>query len=395
MLTKSPSAPDLAQALVAFVREQYQTEDFIPLHAPTLGPAEARAVAEAVESGMISTVGAQVGVFEAQLAEFTGAAHVIATINGTAALHLGLLGVGLEPGEEVLTQALTFVATASAIRYCNAEPVFLDVDRATMGLSPDAVAAFLNTHADRDDSGAVINKTTRRRIRACLPMHTNGHVGEITRLAEICDAWGLALVEDAAEALGSWRDGLHAGRTGRCGTLSFNGNKIISTGQGGAVMTDDVDLAARIRHLAATAKQPHPWRYVHDEVGYNYRLPALNAALGTAQLTRLPEFLNNKRALAQAYITWFDSRGLTPVREPDGASSNYWFNAFLADGLTARDTVLEVTNAQGVMTRPLWDLLQTLPAYRNHHAADLSNSQWLYERLVNVPSSPVMWEVTE
>lgn len=382
-------AYEIADALVAFVRERYRTEDFIPLHAPTLGPAEARAVAEAVESGMISTVGPQVGTFEAQLAEFTGAAHAVATINGTAALHLGLLAVGLEPREEVITQALTFVATANAIRYCGADPIFVDVDRDTMGLSPEALLAFLKAYADRDDSGAVINKTTRRRIRACLPMHTNGHVGQINRLAEICDHWGLALIEDAAEALGSWRDGLHAGRTGRCGTLSFNGNKIISTGQGGAVITDDVNIASRIRHLAATAKQPHGWRYTHTEIGYNYRLPALNAALGSAQLARLPGFLDNKRILAQDYISWFEGRGITPIREPDGASSNFWFNAFLTDGNDARDIILERTNAQGVMTRPLWDMLNTLPAFRHHQAADLSNSQWLYERMVNVPSSPI------
>jgi perosamine synthetase len=390
MLTKPASDQALAEALVAFVRAQFGTDAFIPLHAPTLGVAEARAVAEVVESGMISTVGAQVGAFEAKLAEYTGAAHVIATINGTAALHLALIAIGLKPGEEVITQALTFVATANAIRYCAADPIFVDVDRSTMGLSPDAVEAFLDTHADRDNSGAVINKTTRRRIRACLPMHTNGHIGEITRLAEICDKWGLELVEDAAEALGSWRDGLHAGRKGRCGTLSFNGNKIISTGQGGAVMTDDAEVASRIRHLAATAKQSHPWRYIHDEVGYNYRLPALNAALGIAQMGRLPRFLASKRALATAYIDWFEEMGVTPVREPAGGCSNYWFNAFLADGPAARDTVLEATNAQGVMTRPLWDLLHTLPAFAGEGGAEVPNSVWLYERLVNVPSSPVM-----
>lgn len=388
MLTKT-NAQELAGALLAFVREQYQTDSFIPLHAPTLGAAEARLVAKTVESGMISTVGPQVGAFEAQLAEYTGAAHVMATINGTSALHLGLLAVGVEPGDEVITQALTFVATANAIRYCNAEPVFLDVDRATMGLSPDALERFLNEHADRDDSGTAINKTSRRRIRACLPMHTNGHIGDVTRLADICDRWGLTLVEDAAEALGSWCDGKHAGRSGRCGTLSFNGNKIISTGQGGALITDDSALAGRIRHLAAVAKQSHAWRYMHDEVGYNYRLPALNAALGTAQLARLPEFLEKKRALAEAYIAWFESYGVEPVREPAKTLSNYWFNAFLTDGLDERDTVLQITNEHGVMTRPLWDPLNKLPPFRSCQTDSLECTQWLYQRLVNVPSSPV------
>lgn len=390
MLANSASTRDLSRALADFVRAQYQTNDFIPLHAPTLGSAEARAVAEVVEGGMISTVGPQVGAFEAQLADYTGAAHVIAMINGTAALHLGLLGVGLAPGEEVITQALTFVATANAIRYCNAEPVFVDVDRGSMGLSPDALQAFLDAHAARDDNGAAINKISRRRIRACLPMHTNGHVGEIKRIAEICDRWGIALVEDAAEALGSWRDGIHAGRTGRCGTLSFNGNKIIATGQGGAVITDDAELAARVRHLAATAKQPHPWRYTHNEVGYNYRLPALNAALGIVQLARLPQFLESKRELAEAYIAWFENIGIEPVREPSGACSNYWFNAFFAVDLTARDNILKFTNERGVMTRPLWDMLQTLPAFGGCRTDSLHNTCWLYERLVNVPSSPIL-----
>lgn len=377
-----------ADDLVAFVRKLYATEDFIPLHVPTLGSAEARAVADVVEGGMISTVGARVAEFEAGLAAFTGAAHAVATINGTAALHLALRGVGVGPGDEVITQALTFVATANAIRYCGADPVFLDVDRDTMGLSADAVEAFLEEHTKTGPDGAPINRATGRTIRACLPMHTNGHPGDMERLAAVCARWGLPLVEDAAEALGSIRDGRHTGLAGRCGTLSFNGNKIISTGQGGAIITDDADLAQRLRHLAATAKCSHPWRYAHDEVGYNYRLPALNAALGVVQLERLPSLLASKREIAESYIAWFEARGLTPFREPQGARASYWFNAFLTHSPEERDTVLTRTNEQGVMTRPLWDPLNTLPPYRTCQCGPLPNTQWLYERIVNVPSTP-------
>ena len=388
-MTKKPtSVEETADDLVAFVRELYATEDFIPLHVPTLGSAEAQAVAKVIEGGMISTVGAHVGEFEAGLAEFTGAKHAVAMINGTAALHLALRGVDVGPGDEVITQALTFVATANAISYCGANPVFLDVDRDTMGLSAKTVEAFLKETAAEGPDGVAVNRRTGRPIRACLPMHTNGHPGDMERLSEVCARWGLPLVEDAAEALGSLRDGRHTGLVGRCGTLSFNGNKIISTGQGGAIITDDADLAHRLRHLAATAKCSHPWRYQHDAVGYNYRLPALNAALGIAQLERLPALLESKREIAKAYITWFEARGLTPVREPQGARANYWFNAFLTDSPEARDTVLARTNEQGVMTRPLWDPLNTLPPYRTCQCGPIPNTQWLYERLINVPSTP-------
>jgi perosamine synthetase len=388
MQTPPGAAEALADDLVAFVRQLYATDAFIPLHVPILGKAEAQAVAQVVESGMISTVGECVGDFEAGLVKATGAAHAIATINGTAALHLALKGVGVGPGDEVITQALTFVATANAVRYCGADPVFIDVDLDTMGLSADAVEAFLAEHAEVGPDGTPINGTTGRPIRACLPMHTNGHPGDMERLGAVCERWGLPLVEDAAEALGSYRNGRHAGLSGRCATLSFNGNKIISTGQGGAIITDDAELARRLRHLAATAKKSHPWRYEHDEIGYNYRLPALNAALGVAQLDRLPELLASKREIAQAYIAWFEARGLIPIREPENASANFWFNAFLTDSPEARDTVLARTNAQGVMTRPLWDPLNTLPPYKTCQYGPLPNTQWLYERLVNVPSTP-------
>lgn len=388
-MTQSASSPEqLADDLVTFVRGLYATEDFIPLHVPTLGQREARAVAEVVAGGMISTVGASVGEFERSLAAFTGAEHAIALINGTAALHLALCGVGVGSGDEVITQALTFVATANAISYCGAVPVFLDVDRDTMGLSAEAVEAFLHATAEHGADGVPVNRVTGRPIRACLPMHTNGHPGDMERLAAVCARWGVTLIEDAAEALGSFRGERHAGLAGRCGTLSFNGNKVISTGQGGAIITNDAELAQRLRHLAATAKRSHPWRYEHDAIGFNYRLPALNAALGIAQLERLPALLDSKREIADAYITWFEARGLTPIREPQGAKANYWFNAFLTESSEARDIVLARTNEQGVMTRPLWNPINTLQPYRTCQCGPLPNTQWLYERLVNVPSTP-------
>lgn len=382
------AAEKLSADLTSFVRSLYDTEEFIPLHIPLLGVKEAKAVAGAIESGMISTVGPQVGEFEEKLKELTGAGYVVASVNGTAALHLALITADVKPGDEVITQALTFVATANAISYCGAEPVFLDVDRGTMSLCPDAVAAFLDENAERSDNGAVINKRSGRRIAACLPMHTNGHPGDMLRLAEVCAKWDLPLIEDAAEALGSFRDGKHAGRVGRVATLSFNGNKIISTGQGGAVITDDAELAGRIRHIAAVAKEQHPWRFQHDQIGYNYRLPALNAALGIAQLERLPAFLESKRILAQEYTKWFEAQGLEPVREPEGAKSNFWFNAFFTEGAKMRDAVLEATNKAGVMTRPFWDPMNTLRQYQHCHCDELTNTKWLFDRLINVPSTP-------
>lgn len=378
-----------AEDLVAFVRTLYGTSDFIPLHAPRFDARDVEYVREAVESGFVSTVGRHVTEFEQAVMAYTGAAHAVATVNGTSALHAALLVAGVQPGEEVITQSITFVATCNAIRYCTAEPVFVDIEAATLGMAPESLLAFLEAHAERRDDGLCWNRTTGRVIRACVPMHNGGHPVRIDHIAGICQEWGLVLVEDAAESLGSFYQGRHTGRTGALAALSFNGNKILTTGGGGMILTDDVALAERARHLTTTAKQPHPYLYQHDEVGFNYRLPALNAALGCAQMEKLPDYVERKRALALRYGEWFDARGVPFVREPEGARSNYWFNAFLAEDRAQRDALLAYTNAEGVMTRPLWTPMHSLPIYTGCQRTELPVSESLESRLVNVPSSVI------
>ena len=381
--------PQFPAALVAFVRAQFGTNHFIPLHAPRFDGRDVEYVREAVESGFVSTVGKHVAQFEQAVMAYTGAGHAVATVNGTSALHVALLVAGVQPGHEVITQSITFVATCNAIRYCGAEPVFVDVERATLGMAPESLQAFLEAHAERRDDGLCWNRTTGRVIRACVPMHNGGHPVRIDRIAAICQEWGLVLVEDAAESLGSFYRGQHTGRTGLLAILSFNGNKILTTGGGGMILTDDETLAARARHLTTTAKLPHPFLYQHDEVGFNYRLPALNAALGCAQMEKLPDYVERKRALALRYAEWFEAHGVAFVREPEGARSNYWFNAFLAEDRAERDALLAYTNAEGVMTRPLWTPMHTLPMYSRCQRSELPESEWLEARLVNVPSSVI------
>lgn len=376
-----------AQALVGAIRTLYTTDTFIPLHEPRFGPRDSEHVLAALESGFVSSVGRHVDDFEAALCDFTGARFAVATVNGTAALHVALLLGGVRADEEVITQSITFVATCNAIRYCGAHPVFVDIERATLGLSPESLAAFLNDHAEIRDDGLCWNRDTGRVIRACVPMHTCGHPARSDRIAQVCADWNLVLVEDAAESLGSFYQGRHTGRYGQVAVLSFNGNKIITTGGGGMILTDDEALAQRARHLTTTAKQPHPYRFLHDEVGFNYRLPAINAALGCAQMEALPDYLTQKRELANGYARWIEGTDRVFVWEPAGAVSNYWLNAFLARNAEERDFILEYTNARGVMTRPLWTPMHELAPYRGCQRADLPNSAWVEARLVKIPSS--------
>ncbi|CAD6875079.1 LegC family aminotransferase [Methylomonas fluvii] len=373
---------------IRLVREIYQTEQFIPLHEPRFAGNEKQYLLDVIDSTFVSSVGPYVSQFETKIAEYTGAKHAIATVNGTAALHIALLLAGVQPGEEVITQAVTFVATCNAIHYCGAEPVFVDVDASTLGLSPAALAGFLEQFCEHRDDG-VYNKTSGKRIAACLPMHTFGHPCDLAGLIRVCDGYGIPLVEDAAEALGSRLNGRHCGTFGKLGVLSFNGNKIITTGGGGMILTDDADLARRAKHLTTTAKLPHAWKFEHDQVGYNYRMPNLNAALGLAQLEQLPDFVERKRALARRYLDWAQASGAHFVEEPAGTHANYWLNALLLDDLTQRDTFLEFSNTRGVMTRPLWELMSDLPMYKHCQRDGLRQSRQLAERLVNVPSSVV------
>jgi aminotransferase in exopolysaccharide biosynthesis len=307
-------------------------------------------------------------------------------MNGTAALHIALKLAGVLSGDLVVTQSLTFVATCNAIAYCSAEPLFVDVDRHTLGLSPAALDAWLTEHALIDDHGDCRTCVGQRRIRACLPMHTFGHPVELDALIAVCERWHLILIEDAAESLGSYYKGRHTGNFGKIGVLSFNGNKIMTTGGGGMLLTDE-DIGKRAKHLTTTAKIPHPYEFVHDEVGYNYRLPNLNAALGCAQLEQLPAFLASKRTLAARYIEFFKDSDLQPIVEPVGCRSNYWLNGVICQDGAQRDALLKATNDAGVMTRPIWALMTRLPIYANALRGPLDNAEWLEARVVNLPSS--------
>lgn len=372
-------------ALVDCVRAIHG-DGFIPLHRPVFAGNEKAYLADCIDSNFVSSVGVRVVEFEERIAAFTGAKHAIATVNGTAALHVALLLVGVERGDEVITQALTFIATCNAIDYAGARPVFVDVDRDTLGMGAAALEAFLAEHVEVRD-GRAWNRSTGRRIGACLPMHTFGHPVRIGRIAELCASHGIPLVEDAAESLGSYVGATHTGNAGLLATLSFNGNKIITTGGGGMIVTNDSDLAKRAKHLTTTAKIPHPYEFVHDEVGYNYRLPNLNAALGCAQMEQLPGFLAVKAAIARRYASFCAEHDIAFVGAREGTTPNFWLNAIVLDSLAERDAFLAWSNAQGVMTRPIWRLMIRMPMYADCQHDGLANSLWLEERVVNLPSS--------
>lgn len=376
-------------SLIRFIREQYCTDEFIPLHAPVFVGREREYVADTIESTFVSSVGGYVDRFERDVAAYTKSPRAVATVNGTAALHIALQLAGVQPGDLVITQPLTFVATCNAITYCNAEAIFIDVDRDTLGLSPAALTAWLEEHAQLDDGGRCRTRVDGRIIRACVPMHTFGHPADLDGLVDVCKTWNLVLVEDAAESLGSLYRGRHTGTFGRLGTLSFNGNKIITTGGGGMILCDEV-LAARAKHLTTTAKKPHPFEYVHDELGYNYRLPNLNAALGCGQLEQLDDFVARKRKLASRYAAHLKDSDLHFVAEPAGCRSNYWLNAVVCTNRQQRDALLSICNKQGVMARPIWTLMNHLSMYANCRRGELSNAEWLEARVVNLPSSVTM-----
>jgi aminotransferase in exopolysaccharide biosynthesis len=372
--------------LLDFIRDEYRTSDFIPLHAPVFAGNEQAYVADTIESTFVSSVGAYVDRFEKDMASYTGSRSAVAAVNGTAALQIALMLAGVQRGELVITQPLTFVATCNAISYCGAEPVFVDVDRETLGLSPNAVDEWLEKNASLDDDGLCRAKVDGTVIRACLPMHTFGHPADLDGLLSVCSKWNLALVEDAAESLGSHYRGRHTGTFGLAGTLSFNGNKIITTGGGGMILSG-TELGRRAKHLTTTAKKSHPYEYVHDEVGYNYRLPNINAALGCAQLEQLESFVARKRGLASRYAACLGGSSLQFISEPAECRSNYWLNAAVCEDREHRDAVLAATNEQGVMTRPIWALMTALPMYAHCARGKLENAEWLEARVVNLPSS--------
>lgn len=363
----------------------------LPLHEPSFAGNEWAYVKDCIDTGWVSSVGSYVTRFEEQLAELCGVPHAVAVMNGTAALHVALLLAGVRPGDEVLVPALTFVATANAVAFCGAVPHFVDSDLATLGLSPAALADWLEATGERRD-GACFNRRTGRRIAAVVPMHVFGHPVDMDALADVARSWSLPVVEDAAEALGSRYKGRPCGSLGRVAALSFNGNKVVTTGGGGAVLTADPELARRARHLTTTAKLPHAWAYEHDAVGFNYRLPNLNAALGCAQLERLPDFVERKRALAAHYRAAFQNvPGVAMVDEPADCRSLFWLNAILLPDRAARDAVLAACHADGLLVRPAWGLMHRQPMYAAAPNAPLPVAEELEARMVCLPSSPGLY----
>ena len=372
---------------VDFIRETFNApEAFIPLHEPRFIGNERKYVLDAIDSTFVSSVGHYVDKFEQSMAEITGARFAIATVNGTAALHICLILAGVKSEDEVILQPLTFVATANAVAYTGAHPVFVDIDKHTLGMSPEKLDFFLSANAELRN-GACYNKNTGRRISACVPMHTFGFSCTIDSIADICRNWQIPLVEDAAESLGSYYKGTHTGNFGLLSSFSFNGNKTVTCGGGGAIITNDEQFAKRAKHITTTAKVPHKWEYVHDEIGYNYRMPNLNAAVACAQLEILPSFLANKRELALLYKEFFADKDAAFMFEQGNTVANYWLNTILLSDKEQRDQFLEYTNSKKVMTRPAWQLMNRLTMFNGCETGDLSNAEWVVERLVNIPSS--------
>ena len=370
---------------VAFAKSIFG-DDFIPLHRPVFQGNERQYLIDCIDSNFVSSIGKKVTEFEEKVAEFTGSKYAIATVNGTAALHVAIELAGVKPGDEVISQALTFIATCNAINYAGAKPLFIDVDPDTMGLSPTALERFLEENTEKRASGT-FNKTSGNRISACVPMHTFGFPCRIAEIAAICAYWNIALIEDAAESLGSYVGNCHTGTFGAMATLSFNGNKVITTGGGGMIITDDAELAKKAKHITTTAKVPHPYEFVHDEIGYNYRMPNLNAALGCAQIERLDEFLAVKTQIAEQWHDFFYDRDIEFVRAINGNNANHWLNSIILDSKSDRDEFLKVTNKSGVMTRPIWTLMSKLAMFKDCQTDGLKNSLWLADRVVNIPSS--------
>ncbi len=362
------------------------TKDFIPLHEPRFRGNEKTYLLDTIDSTFVSSVGAYVDRFEEQMQNITKAQKAVAVVNGTAALQVALRLAGVQKGDEVITQALTFVATANAIAYNNATPIFLDVDLDTMGLSPKAVGQFLEEYGELRDDGCY-NKTTGNRIAACLPMHTFGFPVHLDELLTICNKRNIPVVEDAAESLGSYYKGQHTGTLGLMGAFSFNGNKIVTSGGGGAIVSNNENLGDKAKYLTTTAKKPHPYEFYHDELGYNYRMPNLNAALACAQLEMLEQYLEEKRDLAEKYKQLFSPEKVKFRDELENTKANYWLMAVELENKKERNLFLEHTNKAGVMTRPIWQLMYRLPMYKDCQRDTQKNAEFLEERIVNIPSS--------
>lgn len=372
--------------IINFIRASYQTQEFIPLHEPKFIGNEKSYLIDCVDSTFVSSVGKYVDKFEEQLAKYTGSKYAISVVNGTAALHIALMLLGVQKNDEVITQPMSFIATCNAISYCGAKPVFVDVDLDTLGMSPLSLRNFLFNNTIKTPLGCINNKTGKR-IAAVVPMHTFGLPCRIDEIMEICEDFGIGVVEDAAESLGSFYKGKHTGTFGKLGIFSFNGNKTITTGGGGMIVTNDNIIAKQAKHITTTAKKLHPYEFDHDEIGYNYRLPNINAALGCAQMESLSLLLKNKRTIAEEYSIFFKSLNINFVNEPTHSIANYWLNTLVLDSKESRDDFLKELNDAGVMARPVWKLMNKLIMFKECQCSDLTNSKWLEDRVVNIPSS--------
>lgn len=375
--------------VISFIKKLYDTKDRVFLHEPVFWGNEKKYLGDCIDSTFVSSVGKYVDQLESMLKDFTGAKKAIVVSNGTSALHAALNIIGVKNNDEVITQALTFVATCNAISLSGASPVFVDVDRDTMGMSPESLENFLNDNCEIKE-GISYNKKSGKRISSCVPMHTFGNPLRIKEVVEVCNKWNIPVVEDAAESLGSYVGETHTGLFGVLGVLSFNGNKTITTGGGGAIITNDVELGNKVKHITTTAKLPHKWEFKHDMVAFNYRMPNINAALGCAQFEVLNDILLIKKQIADKYKTFFEKyEYLDFVDVIPGAKSNYWLNAVIAKDRDERDKFLASTNDAGVMTRPIWTLMNKLEMYKNCCKSELTNSEWLEDRVVNVPSGAI------
>ena len=391
---------------IDFIKSVYGNKDFIPLAVPAFAGSEKEYLNECIDTTFVSSVGKFVDRFEVEMAKYTGAKRAVVCVSGTNALHMSLLLAGVKQDDEVLTQALTFIATCNALSYIGAHPVFIDVDRSTMGLSPNALKEWLVKNAEvrkntrtkdlpksrdfayEEDKLACYNKSTGRRIKACVPMHTFGHPVRIEEIAAICKEWHIELVEDAAESIGSTYEGKHTGTFGKIGVISFNGNKTITTGGGGMMLFQDEELGTFAKHITTQAKIPHRWEFCHDHIGYNYRMPNINAALGCAQLENLDRYITSKREIAAEYEAFFKNvPDIEFFVDSSDTRSNYWLNAIILKDKKAQLDFLEQTNDNGVMTRPIWELMNRLPMFENCETDGLKNTVWFAERVVNIPSS--------
>jgi perosamine synthetase len=373
--------------IVEFIKSLYPGQIPVPLHSPVFLGKEKEYLCDCIDSTFVSYVGKYVTQFEEITAKFTGTKYGVAVVNGTAALQVALQIAGVKYGDEVITQSLTFVATANAISHCGATPVFIDVDLDTLGMSPDKLEYWLKENVVIDSkTGKTNNKITRQSISAIVPMHTFGFPCKIDEIVEIANKYNIPVIEDSAESLGSYYKGKHTGTFGLAGILSFNGNKTITTGGGGMIITDNEEFARKAKHITTTAKIPHPFEFVHNEIGYNYRLTNVNAALGVAQMEYLDIILQNKKETSIMYKNFFKNLEVKYITEPENSNSNYWLNVIHLKDRNEREAFLEFTNKNGVMTRPVWRLMNKLEMYKNCRTGELSNSFWLEDRVVNIPS---------